>query len=186
VPAITQASVRPTFEIEIPLNFTLQSGDILKVSTEKAETFNVIAEGLDWAYYGPSVRTDTTQYTTNWGFGRLSVANPNLNGTGTIVDIFTGDATYKGVSIDVISIIGTNNVTAGMVRLYLTSGATKYLFKEYFINTQTGSNVDDYFEENILFDDHLDLTAGMIISASTQNADPFDVSVSGNFWKYLA
>jgi hypothetical protein len=50
VPAVTASAIDHSFSVTINLNFKLGSGYILKASTEKAESFIVTAEGLDWAY----------------------------------------------------------------------------------------------------------------------------------------
>ncbi len=47
VPACTPTAVEPSFETRISLCVNLASGTKLQVSTERAESFNVIAEGLD-------------------------------------------------------------------------------------------------------------------------------------------
>ncbi len=191
VPSITCSGTTPTFEAVLPLNLTLKSGYSLKASTQKAETFNVIAEALDWAYYGASVRTDTTQYTTNNGQSQLSTANSSLDGSGTINDIYTAgaSATYKGSSVECIVMKDTGTVNDGMVRLFINNGSTKYLFKEVFVATQMGSDFTQHFEHIIDFGDNdFELQAGYKISASTQNAETYgiEVSISGNDWKYLA
>ncbi len=50
IPAVTKSSIRHSYVMEISLGLYLQSGFVLKASTENAETFNVIAEGLDMTY----------------------------------------------------------------------------------------------------------------------------------------
>jgi len=50
IPAVTKASVDRSFQFVFLLNFNLRSGYILKASTENAESFQVIAEGLNWTY----------------------------------------------------------------------------------------------------------------------------------------
>ncbi|MCW3071901.1 MAG: hypothetical protein JWO44_1791 [Bacteroidetes bacterium] len=50
IPAVTQSSKTHSFSTIVNIGYTLKSGDILYASTEKADTFYVIAEGLNWAY----------------------------------------------------------------------------------------------------------------------------------------
>lgn len=53
VPAVTKSSTAHSFsarELFGGNDFALQSGHILKASTQVGETMNVIAEGLDWTY----------------------------------------------------------------------------------------------------------------------------------------
>ena len=46
----TTSGVDYSFISIISMDFKLASGDVIYVSTEKAETFHVTAIGLDWAY----------------------------------------------------------------------------------------------------------------------------------------
>ena len=52
VPAVTKSGQDHSFETTIQCDFRLKSGDVFKVSTQNAETFNVIANAVNWAYYG--------------------------------------------------------------------------------------------------------------------------------------
>jgi hypothetical protein len=191
VPSITCSGTTSAFETVLDLDLTLKSGYILKASTQNAETFNVIAEALDWAYYGSGVRTDTTEFTSVNGQVQMTTANSNLDGSGTIYDVYTAgsSATYKGSSVKQIVMKDTGTVNDGMVRLYINNGSTKYLFKEVFVPTQMGSDFTQHFERIIDFGDNdFELQAGYKISASTQNAETYgiEISTSGNDWKYLA
>ena len=49
VPASTPSGTVPCYQSIIYSGFTLQSGHILKVSTENNESFSIIATGVDWA-----------------------------------------------------------------------------------------------------------------------------------------
>lgn len=192
VPAIAPTGVTPSFEVELDLNFDLQSTYFLKASTEKGESFNIIAEAIDWAYNSASVRKDTTQFTTNWGSAQLAIANANRDGTGTLYTVYTAgaSATFKGSSVKGITLIDTGNVTDGMIRLYIDGnlGLGAFLFREIFVPASAISDITKPFERNIDFSDNdFELQAGYSIKASTQVAEPygFEVSVTGNDWKYL-
>jgi len=53
VPAITKSSIAHSFSHRVDfggMDFALKAGWSLKASTEIGESFNVIAEGLDWVY----------------------------------------------------------------------------------------------------------------------------------------
>jgi hypothetical protein len=188
VPAITKASINKAFEAVVDLNFVLESGFILKAGTEKAETFNIVAEGLNWTYYSSGVRMDTTKYLANTGTVVISTANANLNGTGTLGLVYTAgsSATYKGSSINSITIKTSVNDTPGMVRLYLDNLTTKFCFMEIVIPTITKSATDRAFEHTIVFENDLDIQAGYKIHASTQVAESFHVMVNGNDWNYYS
>src|SRR3990172_4619435 len=91
IPAVTKGANDPAFEITIPVDYALKSGWSLKASTENSESFNVIAEGLDWVYYTTSVRPESSKYTANTGMQTASTANTNLDGSGTLTSaIVTG------------------------------------------------------------------------------------------------
>jgi hypothetical protein len=50
IPATTKSVSAHSFSKTVEINFFLQSGDVLRVSTEKAEAIGIVAEGLDWLY----------------------------------------------------------------------------------------------------------------------------------------
>jgi len=186
VPTITKASINKSFETRIELNFFLKSGYLLRASTQNAETFNVIAEGLDVTYCSSGVRMDTTKYTTNTGTVIISTANSNLNGTGTLGAAYTAGAsgTYKGSKIASITIKSRVSVTAGMVRLYLDNLTTKFCFAEIEIPTVTKSATDSSFQYVSL--EEFNLQAGYKIHASTENGESFHVMAEGNDWNYYS
>lgn len=86
VPATTPTAVQPSFEARIPCSVNLAPGNQLWVSTEKAESFNVLAEALDWEYPDTPACCDHMKRMATNGFEAISTANPNLNGSGAIVD----------------------------------------------------------------------------------------------------
>lgn len=185
VPKNAQAATNPAWETQITLDFTLKSGYILKASTQNAENFNIIAEGMDWAYYATSVRTDTTKWAPNNGRASISTANANLDGTGTLGTAFT--AASNGSSIRTISIKSTVNVTSGMVRIFLFDGSqTTLLLTEIPVKTETKSALDEAFDRTVTFDDDFDLKAGWSVKVSTQVAENFRVVVEGTDWNYVA
>lgn len=111
VPAITKATTDPAFEITIPMNHVLKAGNILKATTEKADTFNIIAEGLNWTYYPTMVRSESTNYTANTGMQTVSTANSNLDGTGTLSSAIVTGASNGTVikSITIKAQVTTSN-----------------------------------------------------------------------------
>jgi len=187
VPAITKSAINPAFEVKLVLNFTLKADYVLKASTQLANTFNVIAEGLNWAYYPSAVRTDTTEFLGNTGTNTISTANSNLDGTGSLTNVYvSGSAgTYKGTNIESITIkcvAATSN--PGMVRLYLNDGSSKKLFTEVFVRAETSTGTSDSFERTIVLENDLDIKSGWTVMASTENAQTFHITVEGHDWKY--
>jgi len=113
---------------------------------------------------------------------RISTANTNRDGTGTIGTLFTGGA--SGSRVDDISIKATGTTTLGMVRLYrsLDNGSTWRLLKEVSITAITPSGTVQSFE-SVLTDLQWILPAGSggttaLLGASTNNAETFDVMVN--------
>ncbi len=188
IPKNAKSSVNKTFEMKMPLNLNLESNYVLKVSTEKSEAFNIIAEGMNKAYYASSVRADTTQIFANTGRANIAIANSNYDGTGTLGTVFTAgtSSTYKGSSVRTITIKSPANITSGMVRLFLKKGESTFLFKEITADTLTKSALDSSFEHTIVYDDDFDLEADVQMLASTQVAEKFWVTVQGTNWNYVA
>lgn len=177
----------PTFEKRIDLNFTLKEGYTLKVSTQRAETFYVVAEADDWSYYASSVRSDSTQIYVASGRATVNTANSNRDGTGTLVALFTAgpSATYKGASIRTITIKSEVNTTSGMIRFYIDDLSNKYLFMEVPVKTLTKSAIDESYERTIVFPDDFDLEAGYKIQVSTENSQEMSLLCEAYNFNYL-
>ncbi len=188
VMAITKAATTLAFEYTWDCDLKLQAGDILKVSTEKAESFNIIAEGLNWGYYSTSVRPESTNFTANTGSAVISTANSNLDGTGTLGTILSAGSSgsgWKGCRIEGITIKALQTTTTGMVRLYIYDGTNTRLIKEVFIPSVTRSATETSFETQLSLG-NFQLQASYVLKASTQNAESFAITVEGNDWKYPA
>jgi hypothetical protein len=185
---VTKSAINPAFETSIDLDFSLASGFILKAATQNSESIAVTAESLNWSYYSAAVREDTTQYTANNGRVRISTANSNLDGTGTIGTAYTaGSATaFSGSSIDTITIKGTVTTTPGMVRIFTYNGTSYVLLTEVPIPSVTPDATDQSFEHTIEFKDSFDIPAGWTIGASTEQAQNFDIMVEGKDWNYVS
>jgi uncharacterized protein len=184
IPPITVSSINPSFELSVDLDFTLKAGYIMQVSTEKAESFNVIAEGLNWAYYATSVRQDTTIYNANYGSAILS-------GGGTPFVIYTAGlaADYKGSSINSIVIKGTLGVTPGLLQLFIVNSNTgsSFLIKEKIVPTVGISGTDQAFEWATEFENNFDLQANFqIVAVTNSTPNVFNAQVDGNDWSYVA
>jgi len=185
----TPPPVLPVFELRIACNIELRSGYSLMASTQSAYHFNVIAEGLDYAY--PASLPDTCcnflQNTTNNGIGGVNTANSNLNGTGTIANIYTAGAagsSMNGSKIKMIKIKALQNTHDGMVRLFISndSGTTYFLYKEICIPESVPSAYQPSFEYTI--NECFYLKNGYIIAASTERAEAFAITIEGDDWKY--
>ncbi|HMT34453.1 MAG TPA: hypothetical protein PKC41_01265 [Chitinophagaceae bacterium] len=183
VPALTPTAVEPSFETRISLDINLAAGNRLYVSTENAESFNIIAEGLDWVYPATPACCDHMKRSANNGLGLVNTANPNLDGTGTIQNIMT--ATQKGTTLETVHIKGQASTTQGMIRLFINNGigGANFLFTEIQIgaSTQTAivpSTINRSVYYNLIFKSVYKL------AASTENADTFSIIMNGLNWQY--
>lgn len=50
IPPSKKTGTYPSYKVSYNVNYNLKTGYIMKASTQNAESFIVIAEGLDWAY----------------------------------------------------------------------------------------------------------------------------------------
>jgi hypothetical protein len=181
----TVSATNPAFEFSFDCDYKLKSGWILKAATQNAENFNIIAEGLNWAYYTAAVRPESTNYTANNGAVVISTANSNRDGTGSLGTVITAgaSATYKGCKIESLTIKATGNTTTGTVRLFLYDGTNTKLLTELRIPAVTQTSTEPAFEQTIDLG-NFHLQAGWLIKASTENAESFAVSAEANDWKY--
>lgn len=115
--------------------------------------------------------------TQNVGYGKVLAANTNLDGTGTVVTLFT--AGTNGSIVDSLTVmhLGTNVATA--LRLFIKDGANYTLFFEETIAANTLSQAAKSTYYNYVFDPQfgsapnnkrLTLKAGQTIVASVGTA----------------
>lgn len=80
--------------------------------------------------------------------GQVTVANPNRDGTGTLVTLFTAGQTAGSVGsrIDDIAIKAAVPTTAGMVRFFHYDGTNTRLLKEINVSAITPSATVQAFE----------------------------------------
>jgi len=187
----TAAAINPTFEASISLNFVLKSGYKLKASIDQdfATGLNIIAETLDFAYYSAAVRADTTQFTANTGVMNDNTANPTLTGTsGTIPVVYSAgtSGTYKGSSIETITVKASVTNTPGMVRLFIYNTTNSYLFTEIPIPSVVPDATDTSFEHTIVFENNFDLQAGYSLKVTTEKGENFNIIVEGKDWNYVS
>ena len=115
----------------------------------------------------------------NLGHGVVSAANTNHDGTGTIVLVFT--AGLYGSRVHRLRVKAAVTTTAGMVRLFIDDGASKFLYKEIPISAITISATVEAFvwELQLANEDAIVLPTGYKIYASTHNAEAINVFIEG-------
>ncbi len=190
IPAQTISSTDPAFETSIVLNLHLEVNAILKASTQNSETFSVIAEGLDWAYYTTSVRPESANYSaSNCTMVTISTANSNLDGTtGAYDTIFTAGGGNKGSLISNLIIKAQVSTTPGMIRLFLTiPGSTTNILKEIPVPAITKSATASSFYYRLNFEGRgFSLKPGWILKATTENAESFNIHAEVLEWTHPA
>jgi hypothetical protein len=176
-----------TFEIMLDGNFKLQNGYKLYASTQNAEPFNIIAEALDWTYPGdlPSTCCNFIQTAAVTGLNTADTANPNLDGSGAIVSVFTAPSltTDKGSIVKTITIKALQSTNEGIIRLFIGPTTNAFaLMKEICIPETVQSGFDPSFK--VVLDENYHLAPGYILGASTQIGQSFAITVEGIKWTY--
>ncbi len=123
-----------SFETVITGDLKLKAGYSLFASTQVANTFNIIAEGLDYAYPGtpPTECCTLVKEVANTGINSISTGTGySYDGTDA-VNIFKADASTKGAVIKAITIKAQGSTHEGMVRLYISTDGSNYtLMRKY-------------------------------------------------------
>ena len=112
------------------------------------------------------------------GIAEISVANTKRDGTDTMVVVATG--TDAGKVIELIRVLAIATTTAGMIRLFLHDGSTKYLYKELPVAAVTASPTAPAFEKEFVpTGGSLTLPTGWTLEAATEKAEAFKVFAFG-------
>lgn len=111
-----------------------------------------------------------------------SGSNPNLDGTGSLVDVVTGDA--DGTRITRITVTTTGSCAAGMVRLFLNDTVNTKLWKEIPVTATTPSATAPAFTSILEFlaERAILLPSGYVIKASTSTINNFNIIVEGSHY----
>lgn len=179
VPASVQTGVEQAFEEVVAEDIILNSGYILKASTENADPFNVIANGTTWVQCDcsdSSACCAQTREIVNTDVGSIDTANSNLDGTGTMTTIFTSQvsALNGGSIINSVNIKATGSTSEGMVRLFVDNGSGGvYLVTEVPIAACVQSTKEPSFRSLCTLG--LYINPGYSLCASTQVGDTFIV-----------
>ncbi|MFL5752307.1 MAG: hypothetical protein ACJ76F_02785 [Bacteroidia bacterium] len=176
-----------SFEKTIVLNYKLQSTYQLIASTQVADTFNIVAEGLDFAYFTSYVRPESTNYTANTGVAVLATGNTSTApaASGTVVKVIDATTTGNGTAIESITIKATADISTNcLVRFFVLHSSTYYLLTEVFIPTSDSNGTFPSFEHKIVFPDKFQLKANDSIYATTTRDAAFHIVAEGLDWTY--
>jgi hypothetical protein len=117
--------------------------------------------------------------TPHIGVVSIATANTGRDGSGTLGSVITGAT--NGTRVTRITVTASGTTTAGMVRLYIDSGAGALLWKEIPVTAITGSasvaefsSISEFTGERSVI-----LPNAYILKASTHNAEPFVVIAEG-------
>jgi len=112
------------------------------------------------------------------GMGQVTVANSNLDGTGTLVTVVTGDV--EGTRIDLVTVKAIVTTTAGMIRLFLYDGTNTRLHKEIPVTAITpGAAVESFSAEWAPSEPIVLPDSTWELRASTENAEAMNVFAFG-------
>lgn len=120
----------------------------------------------------------TFAVTPKLGQVRISTANTNRDGTGTIGTVYTGAA--SGSRVLWVKVMANSSTTAGMIRLFVDNGSTVSLWQEVAVTALTPSATvlgwTTTFFSPVPGEPLLLLpSASHILKAGTHNAESFDV-----------
>lgn len=168
--------------VEFQKGFVLKKGARLRASTQVAESFNIIAEGLQWRF--PASETKIIQVGVT-AMADLSTANANLDGTGTLATLVVG--ADNGTRINSLSIKAIGNTDDGMIRLFIEDPARNIRLQREFRAPETKQTaVVPAYARMIVFPGGLTLPSGYTLMASTQRSNAFRLIVEGYSWRYAA
>jgi hypothetical protein len=102
---------------------------------------------------------------------QLTTANPNLDGTGTLVNLVTG--AIDGTTIQSIRITAPGTTTAGMIRFFLYDGTNNRLLDEVNVSAVVPSATQRAFATNAAVSVFLE--QNQILKASTEKSETFNV-----------
>jgi hypothetical protein len=178
--------VLPTFEMILQGGLKLLAGYKLYATTQNAQTFNIVTEGLNWAY--PATLPDSCcnykQEKASIGLGNIFVANTALNGTGNIVSVYAAPGSTNGSNVKCITIKALQPTSInGMVRIFISpDGVTYTLIHEIAVPQSEQSGHEPSFK--YVLDMDMNINSGYIIGASTQLGETYALTVEATDWTY--
>jgi len=184
----TPIPVLPMYETVLVGDLELQAGYSLLASTQTANTFKIIVEGLDWEYPDP-LPTDCCNFKQTsavTGVAQIMTANTELNGNGSITSIFTAPApaNSNGALVKNVTVkaLGSTSIN-GAIRLFISpNGQAWTLMREVMIPQTTQSAFEPSYKQVVALD--FNLQPDYELGASTQNGEPFAITVEGEEWSY--
>lgn len=185
VPPVKKSGRDVSFYRLLALNYLLADGEKLSVSTQEADTFNVIALGLERTFTTSTTYLgNTIEYIATDGMATIDTANPNLDGTGAMQKIIEADAGMDGCVVSSIAVKAQETTNPGMVRLFIQPApdSDKILFCETIIPYVYQSAHLPAFGISVINFGNICLGPGSSIWASTELDNTFNVISTGLNW----
>jgi len=115
------------------------------------------------------------QWYPNIGIGIVNHGNSKLDGSGSIVDILVPG--HDGTLVNSITIKAQAVVSQGMIRFFIQPkiGTPYTIFREVIVPPYSQSDVLPSF--TVILKGGFYLPAGSTLAASTQNSEPFVITV---------
>ena len=108
---------------------------------------------------------------------QISAANPNLDGTGTVVDVATGDV--NGTRIEAVNCKAIATTTAGIIRFFIYDETNTRLVGELAVSAVTPSATVLAFSGVWTPPYQLILAQNWVLRASTEKAEIFNLNGQG-------
>jgi hypothetical protein len=108
---------------------------------------------------------------------QVSTANPNRDGTGTVVTVLTAGS--SGTRVDYVAVKAVSSTLAGVVRLFIHDGSNARLLTEVPVPTTAPAATDKTFEQLVELAGGVVLPTGYSLRATTEAANTFNVFAFG-------
>lgn len=108
---------------------------------------------------------------------QVTTANTALDGSGSPTTLYTPGS--NGGRIEYIRVKATVTTTSGMIRLFIYTGSTSFLWKEISVTAATPSGTVQAFEAEFIPTKPLVLPSGYILKVTTNNSETFNVYAHG-------
>jgi len=116
---------------------------------------------------------------------QLTTANTNRDGTGTIVDVHTGNASGR-TRLDRLRVQATGPTTVGFIHAYIKKSGGSYRFvREWAVKAVTAQNITDgtlrwYLDLDCTINaEAFYLQSGDILALATEKGETFNVVAMG-------
>ena len=179
------APILPMFTVMLVGGLKLPNNFALSASTQNAESFKIIAEGLQWTYPTtlPDSPSNFIQEVAAAGVDIITVGNVSLDGSGNITALYQALPSANGARIKSITIKALQSTNVGMIRIFVGPNTSSYsLLKEISIPQAAQSGFDPSLK--LVVDLDYNIQSSYYIGVSTQIGQKFAITLEGVTWTY--